>query len=61
MKNLEEVTIRLCDNGFLVEYSFENEYDRYENKKLVFNNRSDMLNLLNSLIDAKETNGNTGI
>lgn len=61
MKNLTEVTIGLCDNGYLVQYSYENEHGRYEEKKLVFLTRLDLFNYLGSLMDASDAHGNTGI
>lgn len=51
IKNLDEITISLCDNGFVVQISGENEQDRYQTKKMVFVTRQQMYDYLDTLID----------
>ena len=51
IKNLDEITISLCDNGFVVQISGENELDRYQTKKMVFVSRNQMYDYLDTLID----------
>lgn len=51
IKNLDEITISLCDNGFVVQISGENEQDRYQTKKMVFVSRNQMYDYLDTLID----------
>jgi hypothetical protein len=51
IKNLDEITISLCDNGFVVQISGENELDRYQTKKMVFVSREQMYDYLDTLID----------
>ena len=34
--SIEEMTVNFCDNGFMLQFSYTDEADRYKNKRMVF-------------------------
>jgi hypothetical protein len=61
MKNIEEVTIGFYDNGFVLSFSYRDDRDDYQTKRMVFMNIAEVHNYLDQLVAAHNKHGNTSI
>ncbi len=60
MKNIEEVTISLCDNGFMLQFSYQDDRNDYQSKRMVFTHTNELYAYLDMLFEARINNGNPG-
>lgn len=61
MKNLEEATISFCDNGFMLQFSYQDEHNDYQSKRMVFSTRSGLYDYLDAIIEARNKHVNPGL
>ncbi len=53
MKNLDEATISFCDNGFMLQFSYQDEHDNYQAKRMVFTTKDNLYDYLDLLIKTR--------
>jgi len=61
MKNIEEVTIGFYDNGFVLSFSYRDDRDDYQTKRMVFMNIAEVHNYLDQLVAAHNKHGNISV
>ena len=61
MKNLEEATISFCDNGFMLQFSYQDDHSDYQAKRMVFATQSDLYDYLDLLIKTRNKHANPGL
>lgn len=57
--SIEEITVNFCDNGFMLQFSYTDETDRYKNKRMVFATKQEVYTYIDSLLAARNKHGNT--
>jgi hypothetical protein len=61
MKSIEEVTIGFYDNGFVLNFSYQDDRDDYKTKRMVFNSIAEVYHYIDTLVAAHNKHGNTSI
>lgn len=61
IKNIEEASISLCDNGFLLQFSYTDEVERYQNKRMIFATKQELYDYLDLIIEARNKHGNPSL
>jgi len=61
IKNVEEVNVTFCDNGFLALFNYSDEADRYQTKRMIFATKQELYSYFDLLIEVRNKNGNSSI
>lgn len=61
MKSIEEVTIGFYDDGFVLNFSYQDDHSDYQNRRMVFTTRSDLYDYLDLLIKTRNNHANPGL
>ncbi len=61
MKNLEDANISFCDNGFMLTFSYRDDRDDYQTKRMVFTTIAELYSYLDLIIAARNKYVNPGL
>lgn len=59
--SIEEMTVNFCDNGFMLQFSYTDEVDRYKNKRMVFATKQEVYAYIDTLLEARNKHANSSL
>jgi len=59
--SIEEINVTFCDNGFLVQFNYSDEADRYQTKRMIFATKQELCSYFDLLIEVRDKNANSSL